>query len=235
MSPVVVDKKGSFKNLFISLQKQGYQRVMVDDIVFDLEDEIEIDKNKRHNIYVIIDRIIIREKLTSRVYQAIEQAMKLSGGIVYIDINDNRYQYSENFSCIQHPNIVFPEIQPRLFSFNAPFGACDICNGLGSALVIDKDRFIIDSKKSIVDGGLYICGGSSKKSWTYKLFCDFLQANNIDFDKTYENLTPKQIDLIFYGSDKKFKFNINTNEYQFSGYKTFDGLLALAKKDIQIV
>lgn len=83
---------------------------MVDDIVFDLEDEIEIDKNKRHNIYVIIDRIIIREKLSSRVYQAIEQAMKLSGGIVYIDINDNRYQYSENFSCIQHPNIVFPEI-----------------------------------------------------------------------------------------------------------------------------
>ena len=136
------------------------------------------------------------------------------------------------FTCSDHENIEFPDIVPRLFSFNAPFGACEKCNGLGSALVIDENKLILNENLPINDGGVYICGGNSKKSWTYKLYIDFLKANNIDENSTYSNLTTEQKNLVLYGSEKEFIFNINTKEYNFDGTKTFEGIVGLAKKKI---
>ena len=236
MSPIVKDKKGSFKNLFINLQKQGLQRVIVDDVMYDLDDSIELDKNKRHNIFAIMDRIKMNssnDETKTRITEAIENATKLSSGHCFVKIDDKMYSYSENFSCSEHEQIEFPSIVPRLFSFNAPFGACEECNGLGSALIIDENRLVLNKDLSIDDGALYICGGNSKKSWTYKLFIDFLNAHSIDTTKPFKDLTKKQKDLILYGDEKEFKFSINTKEYSYDGNKTFDGIVGLAKKKIQ--
>ncbi len=233
LSPVVKDKKGSFKNLFTNLKKQGLQRVQVDGTLLDLDDEIELDKNKRHNIYAIIDRIIVKkedEEQISRITEAIELAASMSGGNISIEINKIKTDYSENYICLNHEEIAFPEIVPRLFSFNAPFGACDECNGLGASLVIDEEKLIIDKNLPLGDGGVYVCGGVSKKSWTYKLFLDFLKANGIDKDTTYSKLTQSQKKVLINGNSNKFKFNIDNKEYKYSGLKTFAGIKGLALK-----
>ncbi|WP_066730044.1 excinuclease ABC subunit UvrA [Sneathia sanguinegens] len=233
LAPIIKEKKGTFKNLFINFQKQGYQRIVVDDTLYDLDDEIDIDKNKRHSISLVIDRIKMRfenEETRTRISEAIENSSKISNGFCNVEIDNKIYKYSENFTCSDHENIEFPDIVPRLFSFNAPFGACEKCNGLGSALVIDENKLILNENLPINDGGVYICGGNSKKSWTYKLYIDFLKANNIDENSTYSNLTTEQKNLVLYGSEKEFIFNINTKEYNFDGTKTFEGIVGLAKK-----
>lgn len=233
LAPIIKEKKGTFKNLFINFQKQGYQRIVVDDTLYDLDDEIDIDKNKRHSISLVIDRIKMRfenEETRTRISEAIENSSKISNGFCNVEIDNKIYKYSENFTCSDHENIEFPDIVPRLFSFNAPFGACEKCNGLGSALVIDENKLILNENLPINDGGVYICGGNSKKSWTYKLYIDFLKANNIDENSTYSNLTTEQKNLVLYGSEKEFIFNINTKEYNFDGAKTFEGIVGLAKK-----
>ena len=233
LAPIIKEKKGTFKNLFINFQKQGYQRIVVDDTLYDLDDEIDIDKNKRHSISLVIDRIKMRfenEETRTRISEAIENSSKTSNGFCNVEIDNKIYKYSENFTCSDHENIEFPDIVPRLFSFNAPFGACEKCNGLGSALVIDENKLILNENLPINDGGVYICGGNSKKSWTYKLYIDFLKANNIDENSTYSNLTTEQKNLVLYGSEKEFIFNINTKEYNFDGTKTFEGIVGLAKK-----
>lgn len=233
LAPIIKEKKGTFKNLFINFQKQGYQRIVVDDTLYDLDDEIDIDKNKRHSISLVIDRIKMRfenEETRTRISEAIENSSKISNGFCNVEIDNKIYKYSENFTCSDHENIEFPDIVPRLFSFNAPFGACEKCNGLGSALVIDENKLILNENLPINDGGVYICGGNSKKSWTYKLYIDFLKANNIDENSTYSNLTTEQKNHVLYGSEKEFIFNINTKEYNFDGAKTFEGIVGLAKK-----
>lgn len=233
MSPIVKDKKGTFKNLFINLKKQGIQRVEVDEMMLDLDDDIDLDKNKRHNIYAIIDRIVIKKEdkdQISRITEAVEIATSMSNGNIVANINNEKIEYSENYICIKHEDISFPEIVPRLFSFNAPFGACETCNGLGSSLVIDNDKLVIDENLPISEGGVYLCGGSSKKSWTYKLYLDFLEANNIDKNKSYKELTKNEKETLFYGNDKKFKFHIDSKEYKYSGLKTFEGIRGLAEK-----
>lgn len=232
LSPVVKDKKGTFKNLFISLQKQGFQRVEVDGTYFELDDIIELDKNKRHNIYVVIDRVIIRKEdekeIFTRITQAVEQGISLSQGSIEIELNNVRNRYNENFVCENHEDVSFPEIVPRLFSFNAPYGACEECNGLGSALVIDENKIVIDENQPINDGGVFLCGGNSKTSWTYKMYIDFLKAHNIDEKNSYSELTDEERKLLFFGSDKKYRFTINTKEYNYDGYKTFEGIISLA-------
>ncbi|VWL85826.1 excinuclease ABC subunit UvrA [Oceanivirga miroungae] len=233
MARIAKDKKGAFKNVFANLKKQGYQRVLVDSLVLDLDEEIELDKNKRHDIYAIIDRILVKkddEEQESRIADSIEIASKLTDGGVAIQINKEISEYSERYICVNHEDIVFPEVVPRLFSFNAPFGACSLCNGLGSSLEVDPKKLILDENKKISDGGVYISGGTSKNSWTYHLFLSFLKANNIDKDKTYNELNEKERETLLYGNSNKFNFNINTKEYKYNGKKTFEGIYGLAKK-----
>lgn len=161
LAPIIKEKKGTFKNLFINFQKQGYQRIVVDDTLYDLDDEIDIDKNKRHSISLVIDRIKMRfenEETRTRISEAIENSSKISNGFCNVEIDNKIYKYSENFTCSDHENIEFPDIVPRLFSFNAPFGACEKCNGLGSALVIDENKLILNENLPINDGGVYIWG-----------------------------------------------------------------------------
>ena len=230
LAPIVNDKKGTHKNLFLNLSRQGYLRVRVDGQILTLDDDIELDKNKRHTIELVTDRIVFKEESISRIDEAVSNAVKNGEGNLIVNINNEDFKFSENFVCSNHPEVSFPEINPRLFSFNAPFGACSECNGLGSSLEVNLNSFIIDEEKSIEEGGIAIVGGASKTSWTWNILISFLKAMNIDITKKVKDLTKEEWNLIYNGSDIEFPFNINTKEYQFSGFKQFEGLVAHTKR-----
>lgn len=232
LSPLVKDKKGTFKNLFINLQKQGYVRVRVDGLILELEDDIILDKNIRHDIEVVVDRMVIRkdeneiENTLNRLTDSIEKSNQLSSGSTIILIDNKEYKFSENFVCIDHSDISFPEITPRLFSFNAPYGACEECNGLGSSLVVDKEKLILDKNATLEDGALYIAGAStSKKGFTWVLFKEAMKEYNIPLDIPFKKLTEKQKDIIFNGTNKKIKLNLTSGNFTYDGEKKFIGLI----------
>ena len=154
LSPVVEGKKGTFKELLLDLRKEGYVRANIDDVQYDLSEEIELEKNKKHNIEVVIDRIVLKEDIRSRIYESLETATKLSKGKVLIDIiGKEKVVFSEQFAC-PHCDFSLKELEPRTFSFNAPYGSCPDCKGLGVKQVIDPDLIMPDKNISIEAGGI---------------------------------------------------------------------------------
>ena len=226
LAPVIKDKKGTHKNLFLNLQKKGFLRVRVNGEILYLEDVIELDKNKRHNIEVVIDRLKVKKgdsDFLGRFSEAVETATGLSEGVIIANVNDVDHVYSENFSCPNHPEVVFPEVVPRLFSFNAPFGACEACNGIGTTLEVDENKLIMDEELSLNQGAIYVPGASTRKGWSWEMFKCMAEAHNIDMDKPVKNLTAKERDIIFNGSGKKFKFKYSGESFSFNGMKEYEG------------
>lgn len=226
LSPVVKDKKGTHKNLFLNLQKKGFLRIRVNGEILYLEDLIELDKNKRHNIEVVIDRLKIKKDdndFIGRMSEAVETAVSLSEGVVIANINDKDHIYSENFSCPNHPEVIFPEVVPRLFSFNAPFGACEACNGIGTSLEVDENKLILDEKLTLNEGAIYVPGASTRKGWSWELFKSMAEAHDIDMDKPVKKLTAKEKDIIFNGTNKKFKFVYTGDSFSYNGLKEYEG------------
>ena len=161
LSPIVEGKKGSFIDTLDKFRKEGYVRVYIDDVMYDLSEDISLDKNKKHNIFVVIDRLVIKSDIRSRLYESLEQACKLSDGKVVIDvIGKEKLVFSEKFAC-PYCNFSLDELEPRIFSFNAPYGACPDCKGLGFKKIIDPDLIMPDKTKSIYDGGIVTMGDDS--------------------------------------------------------------------------
>lgn len=205
LSPVVYGEKGTQVSTFDKLRKEGYARVKVDGEEYDLFDEIVLDKNKKHNIFVIVDRLIIKEDVRSRLYEAIETASKLSRGKVVIDvIGHEEIVMSESYAC---PDCDFslPELEPRMFSFNAPYGACPECKGLGIKQKIDIDLIIPDDSLSINEGAI--------KTFSVDDGILTTQVNtvakyyNIDLNKPVKDLNKKDLDIILYGAPDLIEFN----------------------------
>ena len=233
LAPIVIDKKGTHKNLLLNLQKRGYQRVRVNGDILDLSDTIDLDKNKRHNIEAVIDRIVVKKEdkeFVSRLNEAIENSTELAEGRIIANINGEDRKYSESFSCTNHPDVIFPDVVPRLFSFNAPYGACEDCNGLGSTLEVDENRLIFDENLSINEGGLVFPGSTNQETWSWKLFEAMCNSHNIDMDKPIKELSKKEMNIIFYGSEKKFKFKIDRKSISYNGDKVFEGLVNSIKR-----
>ena len=233
LAPIVIDKKGTHKNLFLNLQKRGYQRVRVNGDILDLSDTIDLDKNKRHNIEVVIDRIVVKKddkEFVSRLNEAIENSTELAEGKIIANVNGEDKKYSESFSCTNHPDVIFPDVVPRLFSFNAPYGACEDCNGLGSTLEVDENRLVFDENLSINEGGLVFPGSTNQETWSWKLFEAMCNSHNIDMNKPIKELSKKEMNVIFYGSDKKFKFKIDRKSISYNGDKVFEGLVNSIKR-----
>ncbi|TDT71440.1 excinuclease ABC subunit A [Hypnocyclicus thermotrophus] len=228
LAPIIKDKKGTHKNLFLNLLKKGYVRARVNNEILYLEDSIELDKNKKHNIEVVIDRIILKKddkEFLQRLTNAIETAVELAEGNVIANINGTDIFFSENFTCPDH-NISFPEINPRLFSFNAPYGACPECNGLGKKLEVNEDYLIIDENLSLNEGAVYIPGANSKKGYVWNVFYSMTLAFNIDLNKPFKDLTKREKDIIFYGTkEKKFKVNYVGENFSYNGMKSFEGIV----------
>lgn len=226
LSPVVKDKKGTHKNLFVNLLKKGYVRARVNGEILYLEDEITLDKNKKHNIEVVIDRLVLKKddkEFVSRLTQGIETSTELSNGKVIININGVDNHYSENYACPDHEDISIPELIPRLFSFNAPFGACPECKGIGKKLEVDENKLILDEDISILDGGMYIPGASSRKGYSWEIFLAMAKHFNIDLSKSVKELSKSELEIIMYGAPDKFRFDYNGSDFNFHGYKEYEG------------
>ena len=225
LSPVAHGKKGTFKDLFEDLTKKGYVRVVVDDKQLDLSEVEELEKNKKHNIEVVIDRIVIKEDVRSRLYEAIETASKLSKGKVVIDvIGERKIVFSENFAC-PHCDFSLPELEPRLFSFNAPYGACHSCNGLGIKLVMDPDLVIPDKTKSIRDGAILVLSNDEEGVYFQRLEA-VASHFNIDLSKPVKDLTEKELNIILYGTNELIHFKTSSRSgNKQESYGTFEGII----------
>lgn len=210
-SPVVHHEKGTHKDLFEKLRKEGYVRVRVNGENHDLDEDIILEKNKQDDIDVIIDRIVLKEDSRSRISEAVETATKLSEGKVVVEIlgeNKKEIVFSENFAC-PYCEFSLPEIEPRLFSFNAPFGACPDCKGLGIKLSIDENLVIPDKDLSINEGCIKTLSDDQEGIYYKKLEC-VCKHYKIDMDKPFKKLTKKERDIVLYGSPDIIHFNYKT-------------------------
>ncbi|MDR1835668.1 MAG: excinuclease ABC subunit UvrA [Fusobacteriaceae bacterium] len=236
LSPVIKEKKGAQKNLFSNLLKKGYVRVRINGEILYLEEDIDLDKNKRYTIEVVVDRLVLKKgdhDFESRFTQSVENAMGLSGGRVTLHVETKNekngkimsrdYTYSENYACPDHEDVSIPDLSPRLFSFNAPYGACPECKGIGKRLEIDENKLFNDEDLSIAEGGIYIPGALSRKGWSWEIFCAFARAHHIDLHKPVKDLTDQERDLIFNGSGRSFRFDYDGKEFSFHGMREYEG------------
>ena len=227
LSPVVHGEKGTHKDLLDKLRKDGYIRVRVNDEMLDLSEDIDLDKNKKSNIEVVIDRIVIKEDSRSRLFEAIENATKLSGGKVVIQIlgeEKKELVFSEQFAC-PHCEFSLPELEPRIFSFNAPYGACEECKGLGIKLQIDKDLLIPDDTLSIADGCIKTLTDDPEGLDYKKLEC-VCKHYKINMTKPWKSLSEKQQQMILYGSDEIISFKYQSKSgNQYNSKDFYEGII----------
>ncbi len=199
-APVVRDRKGEFRDIFDELRREGFTRVKVDGEQHLLEDEIVLDKKFKHTIEVVVDRLVMKPDLRTRLWQSVETATQLAEGLVAIDIVEgDSMLFSENFACPDH-GVSLPELQPRIFSFNSPHGACPRCTGLGSQQEIDPDLLVPDGSVSIADGALvpWSVGNSSFYESVISAICERYE---IDPDAPWDELTDEQKNRFLYGTN----------------------------------
>ena len=223
LAPVIRSKRGEHKEVFKRIQRAGYVRVIVDGEMHEITDEFELDKNKRHSIDIVGDRLIVKENIRSRLFDSVEAALHLADGYMDVDvIKGERINFSEYYAC---PICGFTvgEMEPRLFSFNAPFGACPDCDGLGMKLSVDEDLVIPDKDKSLGEGALVPWANSKYYTAMLEQACT---AMKIPLDKPYKKLTKRQKDLILNGSKgKKIKFHLEGDFGVNDTVQEFEGIL----------
>ena len=227
MSPIVEGEKGTHKDLLDKLRKDGYTRVRINNEILDLSEEITLDKNKKDTIEVVIDRLVLKEESRSRLFEAIETSTKLSNGKVIVQIlgdNAEELLFSEHFAC-PHCNFSLSELEPRIFSFNAPYGACHDCKGLGVKLQIDKDLLIPDDSLSIADGCIKTLTDDPEGLDYKKLEC-MCKHYKISMTKPWKSLTPRHQELVLYGSDEIISFKYQSksgNQYNTKDF--YEGII----------
>ncbi|MDD3187642.1 MAG: excinuclease ABC subunit UvrA [Bacilli bacterium] len=207
LSPIIYGEKGTHKDLLDDLRKDGYVRVKIDNEELELDEEINLDKNKKHNILVVIDRLIIADDIRSRLYESIEIATKLSKGKCVIDVvGSEEIVMSEKYAC---PDCDFslPELEPRMFSFNAPYGACDECKGLGIKYKVDVDLVIPDKTKSLREGAIKAINLEDEGNIIYTQIDTVCKHYNIDMDTPIKNIKKEKLDILLYGTNEKLEFN----------------------------
>ncbi|MDO5440366.1 MAG: excinuclease ABC subunit UvrA [Erysipelotrichaceae bacterium] len=221
LANVVADRKGTFKDLFEKLKQDGYVRVYVDNELKTLDEEIVLDKNKRHNVDVVVDRVVIKDNIQTRLNDSIELALKMSQGTCLIKEGDEYEMLSANFSC---PKCGFtvPKLEPRLFSFNSPLGACPECNGLGITMEVDFDLLVPDDTLSIEEGGIrYYKNIVNTSNIEWQNFNALLKHYKISKTKPLNKMTKKEWEIILFGSDEEFSYTITSSggtTYKKQGY-----------------
>ncbi len=219
LSPVVRAKRGQHKKALNQIKKQGYVRIRVDGEIHDVSEDIELDKNKKHSIDVVVDRIVINDHIKSRLFDSVEAALRLSDGYMNVDvIGSDMMVFSEKNAC---PICGFTvgELEPRLFSFNAPFGACENCDGLGIKLEVDLDLVIPDQSKTLAEGAIEPWNPISSQYYP-EMLAQAAKEFNIDMNIPFEKLPQKNQDIILNGSDgKTFHFHY---ENDFGGVRDVD-------------
>ncbi|MGO4938139.1 excinuclease ABC subunit UvrA [Fundicoccus sp. Sow4_H7] len=220
LSPYVREKKGQHKTGLQKIEKEGYIRVRVDGEIYDITEVPELEKNKKHTIEVVVDRIVIKEDIRSRLFDSVEQALRFSDGYIVVDVNNGEdvLYFNEHYAC-PFCDFTVDELQPRMFSFNAPFGACSECDGLGVRLTVDEE-LVLPNKSKTLEEGVFVPWNPISSNYYPSMLEQFCKAYKIPMDVPYEELTKEQQELLKYGSpDASFKF---TYEPMSGGKRTID-------------
>ena len=226
MAPIARGEKGTFKDLFEDLRKDGYSRIKVDGMTRDLSEDIVLEKNVKHIISLVVDRLVVNEKSRSRLFEAIELSCKMAGGKVLINVvGDKEILMSENYACTEC-DYSLEELEPRMFSFNSPYGACPECKGLGVKLSIDPDLLIPNKNLSIKEGAVESFQSGETLSIYFRKLDSVCKYYNIDLNKPVKDFTKEEYDTIFYGSKDKIHFNVKTRSGSIlKSYDYFEGII----------
>ena len=229
MAPVVRGKKGTHQKLLEDARKSGYVRCRVDGSLYDLTEEIELDKNKKHNIEIVVDRLVIKEDIARRLTDSVEVASNLAGGLVVINIvgEDRDIMFSQNYAC-EDCGISIEELSPRMFSFNNPFGACPTCTGLGSQLKVDPDLIIPNKELSILEGAITASGWNNIKgdSISRMYFEALSKKYNFKLNTPVKDLPPEIMDIILYGTKgEKLKLTYERENGHGTLMQPFEGII----------
>ena len=229
MAPVIRGKKGEHAKIFEDARKSGYVRCRVDGIAYDLSEEIKLEKNKKHDIEIVVDRLVIREDIARRLTDSVETAASLAGGLVIVNVvgEDRDILFSQNYAC-EDCGVSIEELSPRMFSFNNPFGACPTCTGLGSQMKIDPERIIPNKNLSIIEGAITASGWSSIKSdGISRMYFDALAKRyKFKLNTPVKDLPPEALDAILYGTNGE-KLTLYYDQPRGKGtlYQAFEGIV----------
>lgn len=226
LAPLARNRKGEFRDLFESLRADGYVRVRVDGVVADLGEVGALDKNRKHDIDVVVDRIVLKEGIGPRLTDSVETALKAGSGrvVVVADSGEERV-FSEHLAC-DHCGLSFPELSPQLFSFNNPVGACPACNGLGSSLAIDPDKVVPDPSLSLRQGAIapWAKAMEDENGWTAEILAGLARRHGIDLDLPWKRLAPEHRDLLLHGDRHRVSVEWKSRTFNGSVAVRFEGV-----------
>ena len=233
-APVVRGRKGEYKKDILSYKRRGFRKIKIDDELYDIEKSPNLDKKLKHDISILVDRIVLNSKLGNRLAESVETAVNLSNGLVFVEYEDEtlpqkfrkieKLIYSTKFACPES-GFTIEEIEPRLFSFNSPYGACEECEGIGIKLNVDPNLVIPDERKSIADGAIEPWAKSTTLYYAQTL-ASIAKHYGFSLDEKWKKLSKKIKDVILYGSDEEeIKFNYDDGYEKYSHKKTFEGVI----------
>ncbi len=227
LAPMIRGKKGEHKQVFESARKSGFARVRVDGILYDLSEEIKLEKNKKHSVEIVVDRLVIKDSIRSRLSDSLETASKMADGLVLINVIDGEdVLYSQNYACPEH-GISINELSPRMFSFNNPFGACPKCTGLGVFMRVDPKLIIPDDTKTISQGAIKGSGWAMEGNTIAQMYMDGLSERyNFDYFTPIKDLPKEVVDKILYGTgDEKLHLIRRTPFHKSEFEREFEGII----------
>jgi excinuclease ABC subunit A len=227
LAPVVRGRKGEYREVFEQIRRDGYIRVRVDGTIYEIDQAIRLEKHKKHNIEVVVDRLVVDTQIATRLADSLETALKLSSGAVIVDIVGLEERlYSAHFACV-HCGINYEEPAPRMFSFNSPYGACPVCNGLGSIMKIDPELVIPDPGKSLIQGAIKPWG-ENRDGWYFTRLRTVAEAYGFSLDTPFKDLTEDQQQVILNGSggrELKFQYQSANGKTEGTFVNSFEGII----------
>lgn len=230
IAPMIRGKKGEHKSVFDQLRKEGFSRVRVDGVVRTLDEDIDLQKTKKHDIDVVVDRLVVKEGIESRLTDSMETAAKWGEGLVLVaEVDGPEHMYSQHFAC-PDCHISLPKIEPRMFSFNSPFGACPACAGIGSTMEVDEDMVIPDGSISFANGAV-VALSNNPNAWFMRQLEGLLHQNGYSLNNSFDELPKKLQEEIMHGSREKVSFDYENMRGEVKTFHTeYEGILPMVKR-----
>ena len=230
IAPMIRGKKGEHKSVFDQLRKEGFSRVRVDGVVRTLDEDIDLQKTKKHDIDVVVDRLVVKEGIESRLTDSMETAAKWGEGLVLVaEVDGLEHMYSQHFAC-PDCHISLPKIEPRMFSFNSPFGACPACAGIGSTMEVDEDMVIPDGSVSFANGAV-VALSNNPNAWFIRQLEGLLRQNGYSLNNSFDELPKKLQEEIMHGSREKVSFDYENMRGEVKTFHTeYEGILPMVKR-----
>ena len=226
MAPIIRGKKGEHKKEFSSAARSGFARARVDGNIYDLQEDIKLDKNVKHNIEIVVDRLVMKQGITQRLTDSLETALQMAGGLVMVSTDEGDQMFSQNYACPEH-GISVEDLAPRMFSFNNPFGACPECSGIGYFRHVNPDLIVPDGSKSIKDGAIIASGWNYNDNSIAKMYIDALSKKyKFPLDKPWNKLSDEARHVILFGTEGEKLELYRENEFGYASYRgEFEGIV----------